>query len=91
MGGYGMAVRIDHGLGVTTVYGHMSRVLTEVGAEVVAGEQIGAIGCTGRCTGPHLHFEIRSDDVAHDPATALPVRDDAGAPSTGEEVVAATN
>lgn len=72
LGGYGNAVRIDHGMGVTTVYGHMSRVLTAEGDVVVGGLQIGEMGCTGRCTGPHLHFEIRGDGVAHDPEDYLP-------------------
>ena len=58
-GGYGLYVAIKHNNGTQTVYGHMSRVNVVVGEEVGQGEVIGAVGNTGRSTGPHLHFEIR--------------------------------
>ncbi len=57
--GYGNLVVIDHGNGVTTYYGHCSRLYTSVGAEVKAGDKIAAVGSTGNSTGNHLHFEIR--------------------------------
>ncbi|MCQ0986184.1 M23 family metallopeptidase [Jiella marina] len=67
-GGYGNMVEIDHGNGITTRYGHMSRINVKKGQVVSRGETIGAVGSTGRSTGPHLHYEIRRDGRAVDPA-----------------------
>lgn len=57
--GYGLAVIIDHGDGVSTVYGHASKLLVRSGAIVEAGTLIASVGASGEVTGPHLHFEIR--------------------------------
>ncbi len=57
--GYGRAVIIDHGDGLSTVYGHASKLLVRVGDMVGAGQPIALVGSTGIATGPHLHFEIR--------------------------------
>lgn len=57
--GYGMLVIIDHGFGVSTWYGHLSRFNTQVGMHVKRGDVIGFEGDTGRSTGPHLHYEVR--------------------------------
>ena len=66
-GGYGKMVEIDHGRGITTRYGHMSRIDVRVGQTVTKGTPIGAVGSTGRSTGPHLHYEIRRGGKAIDP------------------------
>lgn len=57
-GGFGLYVVVDHGGGVKTLYAHMSKVGTTVGASVSQGEIIGYVGNTGRSTGPHLHYEV---------------------------------
>jgi murein DD-endopeptidase MepM/ murein hydrolase activator NlpD len=66
-GGYGNLVEIDHGAGLATRYGHLSRIAVEEGQWVDAGAFLGEIGSTGRSTGPHLHYEVRVDGVAVDP------------------------
>lgn len=67
LGGYGNCVMINHGSGVVTLYGHGQTILTTVGTEVKQGDLIMEVGSTGNSTGPHLHFEIRIDDVPVDP------------------------
>lgn len=69
--GYGNVVEITHGNGMITRYAHMSRFASKVGQEVAAGDVIGAIGSTGRSTGPHLHFEVRVNDRAVNPRPFL--------------------
>ncbi|WP_338467333.1 M23 family metallopeptidase [Novosphingobium sp. ZN18A2] len=69
--GYGNCVEIDHGNGLKTRYGHMSRVEAHVGEMVKAGAEIGKIGSTGRSTGPHLHFEVRIHDRPVNPRPFL--------------------
>jgi len=58
--GYGRMVVIDHGFGLSTLYGHLSEFKTRVGMRVKRGEIIGAVGMSGRVTGPHVHYEVRS-------------------------------
>lgn len=57
--GYGRSILIDHGDGITTRYAHLSKIFVVVGEQVKQGEIIGAIGSSGRSTGPHLHYEVR--------------------------------
>lgn len=71
--GYGNAIDIDNGGGITTRYGHLSGFITHVGAVVSAGTPIGRVGSTGRSTGPHLHFEIRLNNQPVNPDTYLGV------------------
>jgi len=70
-GGYGNAVIIDHGGQTSSLYGHLSQIFVAEGQDVQRGQAIGAVGCTGRCTGPHLHFEVRVNGVAVDPTGRL--------------------
>ncbi len=70
-GGYGRAVVIDHGGGMATLYAHQSSIAVSVGEVVTRGEVIGYVGCTGSCTGPHLHFEVRLNGVPVDPMQYL--------------------
>jgi len=67
LGGYGNATVIEHGGGIATLYGHQSEILVSEGERVTAGEVIGRVGCTGACTGPHLHFEVRVNGEPVDP------------------------
>lgn len=70
-GGYGNMVEVDHLNGVSTRYGHLSKILVKVGQHVTTGQVIGQIGSTGRSTGPHLHYETRINDSAVDPQKFL--------------------
>jgi murein DD-endopeptidase MepM/ murein hydrolase activator NlpD len=70
-GGYGNAVEVDHGGGVTTLYAHAQSLSVKPGDVVSAGESLGEVGQTGRTTGPHLHFEVRAQGKAIDPKKAL--------------------
>jgi murein DD-endopeptidase MepM/ murein hydrolase activator NlpD len=67
LGGYGNAAVVDHGGGVATLYAHMSALLVGSGQRVDKGQVIGRVGCTGSCTGPHLHFEVRVGGNPVDP------------------------
>ena len=71
-GGYGRTVVIDHGGRLSTLYGHQSSIAVSVGDEVLAGDVIGYIGCSGYCTGSHLHFEVRELGAPVDPMLYLP-------------------
>jgi murein DD-endopeptidase MepM/ murein hydrolase activator NlpD len=70
-GGYGRMVEIDHGNGLSTRYGHLSEINVKVGDVVKIGQVIGAVGSTGRSTGPHLHYETRIDGDPVDPQKFL--------------------
>ncbi|HMC52571.1 MAG TPA: M23 family metallopeptidase, partial [Acidimicrobiales bacterium] len=67
MGGYGNATIIDHDGSLATLYGHQEAIVVTVGQHVQRGQVIGYVGCTGFCTGPHLHFEVRVNGTPVDP------------------------
>jgi murein DD-endopeptidase MepM/ murein hydrolase activator NlpD len=69
--GYGQYVEINHGSGYITRYAHASRLIARVGDQVSAGEHIANVGCTGRCTGSHLHYEVVKDGKRKNPSTYL--------------------
>lgn len=70
-GGYGNMVEVDHLNGLSTRYGHLSKILVKVGEHVTTGQVVGLIGSTGRSTGPHLHYETRINDTPVDPQKFL--------------------
>jgi murein DD-endopeptidase MepM/ murein hydrolase activator NlpD len=69
--GYGQMVCVQHAGGTTTCYAHLSERDVAVSEYVQAGQKIGEVGCTGSCTGPHVHFEVRQNGAATDPAPYL--------------------
>jgi murein DD-endopeptidase MepM/ murein hydrolase activator NlpD len=70
--GYGNLVVIDHHNGLATAYGHQSRIAVSCNEDVAQGQVIGYSGCTGFCTGPHVHFEVRVNGTPVDPLGYLP-------------------
>jgi murein DD-endopeptidase MepM/ murein hydrolase activator NlpD len=71
MSGYGNVVVVDHGGGLATTYNHLSGFYVGSGQHVARGSEIAAVGCTGYCTGPHLHFEVRVNGTPVDPLPYL--------------------
>jgi len=69
--GGGNVIAIDHGNGMQTVYNHLGSIWVGVGTYVGAGQGIGAVGCTGMCTGPHVHFEVIVNGVIDNPLRYL--------------------
>lgn len=74
--GYGQVVAVDHGDGLTTRYGHLSKIEATVGQAVTRGELLGRVGSTGRSTGPHLHYEVRINDEPVNPMQYLSASSD---------------
>ena len=81
-GAYGLTIEIDHGHGLATRYAHLSDIRVREGQMVALGQAVGRMGSTGRSTGAHLHYEIRIDGRAVDPARFL---------RAGENVTSAAN
>ena len=69
--GYGNLIKVQHELGTETRYGHLSKIKVKVGQKVSQGSLIGAMGNTGRSTGPHLHYEVRVNGRAVNPMTFI--------------------
>ena len=70
--GYGNLVVVDHHNGLATAYAHQSKIAVSCNQDVAQGQVIGYVGCTGVCTGPHLHFEVRVNGTPVDPLGYLP-------------------
>lgn len=70
-GGYGRFIEVRHPNGMSTLYGHLSRIDVASGDDVTPGQRIGLVGSTGRSTGPHLHFEVRRGDRQINPVKVM--------------------
>jgi len=68
-GGYGKSVQVDHGDGTVTMYNHLSAIHVREGQQLASGQQLGAVGSTGKSTGPHLHYSVVVNGVDVDPLT----------------------
>ena len=69
--GYGNCVIIEHGNGLATLYGHLSKILVDANQQVKIGDVIAKVGSTGRSTGPHLHYEVRKNNTPINPKLFL--------------------
>jgi murein DD-endopeptidase MepM/ murein hydrolase activator NlpD len=69
--GYGQSVELDHGHNVMTLYAHLSAIAALPGQHVIRGQVIGYVGQSGRATGPHLHYEVRVNNIPVNPLTYL--------------------
>jgi murein DD-endopeptidase MepM/ murein hydrolase activator NlpD len=78
--GYGNGIYIDHGNGIQTRYGHLSRIDVVEGQPIKKGQHLGLVGSTGRSTGPHLHYEVRVNGEPTSPLLYLPALDTAAPP-----------
>lgn len=69
---YGLYVMVDHGNGLSTLYAHLASISVQKGQVVGIGQKLGIVGCTGKCTGTHIHYEVRVNDKQVDPLRYLP-------------------
>jgi murein DD-endopeptidase MepM/ murein hydrolase activator NlpD len=72
----GHSVAVDHGLGLVSLFAHLSRIDVKVGDDVKTGDVIGLVGATGRVTGPHLHWTVRLGGARVDPLSVIAVLGD---------------
>jgi murein DD-endopeptidase MepM/ murein hydrolase activator NlpD len=77
-GDYGKVVEIDHGMGISTRYAHLHRIMVARGQKLTGRQQIGQLGSSGRTTGPHVHYEVRINGVPQDPEKFLEAGKDVG-------------
>jgi murein DD-endopeptidase MepM/ murein hydrolase activator NlpD len=70
-GSFGLTVQIEHENGITTLFGHLAKIYVKTGDEVVRGQKIGLMGNTGMSTGPHLHYEVRINELPVNPKPYL--------------------
>ncbi|MFZ4166618.1 M23 family metallopeptidase [Brevundimonas sp. NPDC058933] len=70
-GGYGNFIEVKHPNGLSSIYGHLSRIDVHTGQDVAPGERIGLVGSTGYSTGPHLHFEVRRNGAQVNPTKVM--------------------
>lgn len=77
-GDYGNVIEIEHDNGLSSKYAHLSAIEVKTGDVVMKGQRIGAVGSTGRSTGPHLHFEVRENSVPLNPKKFLALGEDSG-------------
>jgi murein DD-endopeptidase MepM/ murein hydrolase activator NlpD len=82
MNGYGNLISLDHGHGISTRYGHLSGFAITAGEYVRRGQIIGYVGATGRATSPHLHYEVRIQDVPVNPHKYLRTTTESPAPKS---------
>lgn len=88
---FGNWIQIDHGGGITTRYGHASKLLVSAGQTVKAGQQIALVGSTGNSTGPHLHFEVQVNGVPKNPLNYVSSKDKAvSTPTTSQKTPSAS-
>lgn len=76
--GYGRVVEIDHGMGVSSLYGHLAQFSVRAGNTVEEGQFIGKVGSSGRSTGAHLHYEVRLHGIPRDPVPLIAMKPDVG-------------
>lgn len=88
LGGYGLLVQLEHGAGMETRYGHMSRIAVAEGQRVRKGDVIGYVGSTGRSTGAHLHYEVR---IAGEAVNPVPYMQTVVPNSSGQTVLASND
>lgn len=88
LGGYGLLVQLEHGAGMETRYGHMSRIAVAEGQRVRKGDVIGYVGTTGRSTGPHLHYEVR---IAGEAVNPVPYMQTVAPGAAGDTVLASND
>jgi murein DD-endopeptidase MepM/ murein hydrolase activator NlpD len=81
----GNTVVVDHGLGIYTLYGHLSEIDVKVGDDLEAGSVLGKVGATGRVTGPHLHWGLAVERARVNPLQLVRLLGNSSVPAAGQE------